>query len=80
MVYEKIWLEANINKEYIRLKNNAAELYLISGRAEIVPVYLGILQTFTDFQQYTWFLWKACEYQSNPQVHWQNSDVSQYNF
>ena len=38
VVYMKICLEANINNEYICLKNNATELYFISERTDPLAV------------------------------------------
>ena len=35
MVYDKIYLEAHTNNQYICLKNNTAQLYFILGRAEL---------------------------------------------
>ena len=46
--YEKIYFEAHINKEYICLKNNCAQLYILYLREPTSEIQRMTL-IFTDF-------------------------------
>ena len=56
-IYEKIYFEAEINNQYLYLKNNVELLYFIFGRAKLrwnISSSLGMSEITRDFQQMTW--------------------------
>ena len=52
VVNEKIYLEAYINKEYISLKNNTAQLYLISRTANLHWNFSSISKDGPDIHRF----------------------------
>ena len=80
MIYDKIYLKACINNQYICLKNNTAQLYFILGRAELCFNFSHLLRDapiihrFQTVQRPTSY-WKICTYQKYPKVHWKNLNV-----
>ena len=50
VVYEKIYFEAYTNDQYIWHKNNIAQLYFISGRAELHWKFSSWLRDASDIQ------------------------------
>ena len=52
VVYDKIYFEALINKEYICLKNNTAKLYVIVGRANLHRNFSSIPKDGSDIHRF----------------------------
>ena len=52
-IYEKIYLETYINNQYIWLKKNTAQLYLILERADLYWIFFQYTKDGSDIYRFS---------------------------